>query len=294
MSEAVAMRPLWPALETLLAALDAHALEAMRAAIGGLETALDSRPRVVLLGEPNAGKTSLANALLGMALLPESALCGNTRAPVVLSHGEAAEAIAVTADGRRRLDPGALGEQAGEALTRLEIRLPLRRLTRLTVVDTPGLERDGEPPAIEMARGDTIVWCTVAGQAWKESERRAWSALPARLRARAILAVTNADMLSSQYALERVRARLQRETTGLFRDVVFTGKPRPELIGAEDPRSGIAALERAIATIEAERIRRCTLVGRRLAARLAARAAREIALRAASAPDEPMRGEVCI
>ncbi len=291
MNDAVVNRPFWPALEALMETLDQRSLEALRVAVRRLQALLDARPRVVLLGEPNAGKTSLANALLGVPLLPESALCGNTRTPIVLSHGEAAEAVAVTAEGRRPLDANAIGDCGSEAFTRLEIRLPLQRLSRLTIVDTPGLESDGQRPAVEIARGDTIVWCTMAGQAWKESERRAWSGLPAWLRTRALLAVTNADMLSSQFALERVRGRLRRETAGLFRDVVFTGKPRPELIGTGDPRTGIDSLEQAMAVLEAERMRRCTLASRRLAARLLARAGREIALRATSPPVASGPGE---
>ena len=49
-------------------------------------------------------------------------------------------------------------------------------------------------------------------QAWKETERSAWERIPARLRGRALLAVTHCDLLRRESDKEKLLARLHSET----------------------------------------------------------------------------------
>lgn len=251
-----------------VAAALSDSAEDMARALERIALILAIKPRVVLLGEVNAGKTALANALVGEPLLPESAL-GNTRTVTILSNAPAPE-VHATADGRRkRLDTAGLVAAAGATLERLEIGLPLPRLENYDLVDTPAIASIDDQPDITLSTRDLPVWCTRAGQAWKDSERRLWRSLPQRLKHRSVLAVTNADVLRDVASLEKVRARLIAETDGLFSAIVFTGKRRDDgAAPAGDPRYGTAALENAITAILTARANRNARVGQRIRARI--------------------------
>lgn len=224
-----------------------RALREFMQSVERIEQLLARRPQVVLVGEPNAGKTRLANALLGFDLLPESVLA-NTATRTVLSRAEQLVVHAVDAEGRRPIDLTGLDIFGLCKLERLEVGLPSPRLALHDVVDTPGL-REGQVLAVDLGPSDILVWCTVAGQAWKESERRAWSEVPQALRGRALLAVTNTDALKDDAETARVLARMHAETRGLFAEIVATA--RPAMTAAEETRtpSGIEQLEAAIARL---------------------------------------------
>ncbi len=223
-----------------------RALREFMHSVERIEQLLARRPKVVLVGEPNAGKTRLANALLGFDLLPESVLA-NTVTRTVLSHAAGLEVHAVTAEGRRPIDLTGLDAFGVPDLLRLEVGLPSQRLAVHDVVDTPGLRED-DALGLELSPSDVLVWCTVAGQAWKESERRAWSEVPRVHRSRAILAVTNADALKDDAETERVLARMHAETQGLFGGIVATARPDPSKDEVRNP-AGIEQLEAAIARV---------------------------------------------
>lgn len=234
-----------------------------------IDAILAMRPRVVLLGEENAGKTALANALLGETVLPEAAVA-NTRTLTILRQAAAPEIHAIFQGNRRRIVAGDIDGLASEGMQRLEIGLPLTGLAAFDIVDTPPLSDCGDCPDIALTQLDLPVWCTRATQAWKESERQLWQRLPRRLKNRAILAVTNADTLRDRHSVDRVHARLAAETAGLFSGIVFTGRAGSSETCDDDPRFGIATLQRAVEAVLAARSRRTLHVGERLRARILA------------------------
>jgi hypothetical protein len=72
---------------------------------------------------------------------------------------------------------------------------------------------------------DICIWCTLATQAWRHSERQTWLSLPPRLRAHGILVATHIDTLAYAGERERVRSRLEHEARDLFGDVVLLSVP---------------------------------------------------------------------
>ena len=114
---------------------------------------------------------------------------------------------------------------ARDDIRRLHVGAPLQRLKRLSVMDTPGLgfaDSESDQRSLQPCRNaDAVIWCTPAMQAWKASEERAWLALPKRVRARGILAVTFADAIASRADVERLMERLRAEAGSYFRKVVM-------------------------------------------------------------------------
>ena len=223
-------------------------------AFGRLEARLARPLRVAIAGEFNSGKSSLANLLLGIESLP-TAVVASTRIPTLLYYATVPEIWAIRLGGQReRLrDRRDLSERA---ILRLEVGLPSPRLRKIHIIDLPGLADprfDRGPADPFLLNMDLLLWCTVATQAWKESERAAWERLPARLRARALLIVTHGDLLREAGDEEKLMLRLRRDASG-FHDIVVISTSEAVALVRENREhwtepawhaSGAAALETA-------------------------------------------------
>ena len=190
-----------------------------------IETWLSRPPRIAISGEFNCGKSTLVNMLIGVDALPTAAV-SNTRIPTLLYFAVEPSVMAVHHDGRRHalsaLSP--IEAMASAGILRLEVGLPSERLRRVQILDLPGLDDPnvaGAPYELSQHNADAIVWCTVATQAWKESERTAWLDMPGYLRARGILLATFADLLGSADDQRSVFGRLQGEAGPHFREIVM-------------------------------------------------------------------------
>jgi len=166
-------------------------------------------PRLAVMGEGNSGKSTLANLLLGNAIIPTLQL-PNTRIPTVLLFSAKPVIAAMMTDGRKL--PFANGTPPQGEMIGVEVGLPIPHLRGCEILDFPGfadpwLGYDGTDVARH--RVDASIWCTFSTQAWKESERAAWQALRPRFRRHGLLAVTNADLLRKEQA-EKVLARLAK------------------------------------------------------------------------------------
>lgn len=176
------------------------------------------RPRVVVLGEFSAGKSTLINLLTGARSLRTQVTA--TQMPAVwMSYGEG-DPYSVDLAGVERsfdsTDPEAISV-ADTAYVRTFMKTPALELCDF--IDTPGnSDPNIAPIAWERvaALADIAVWCSPCTQAWRQSELAAWRDVPERVRARSILLLTRADKLSGDTDREKVMARVTREAGDLF------------------------------------------------------------------------------
>jgi len=149
---------------------------------------LDELFLLVIVGEFNAGKSSLINALLGAKILPEGVTPTTSRVTLIK-----------------------WGEQVGEQVVDQSFAVfthPLPLLRELNIVDTPGTNavlRQHERLTVEFVpRSDLVLFVTSADRPMTESERqfleriRAWGK-------KVILTLNKIDILQDQAAQNEVR-----------------------------------------------------------------------------------------
>ncbi len=90
-----------------------QALAVCAAGLARMEAVLTRPPRVAILGEVNSGKTSVADLLLGVGLLPSSVVA-NTRLPVLIRYAETTTLHAIGGGTRRLLTNEDIDDAAGE------------------------------------------------------------------------------------------------------------------------------------------------------------------------------------
>lgn len=176
------------------------------------------RPRIGLMGEFSAGKSTLSNLLLGARPLPEK-VTATRLSPVWISHGTESP-YRVDIDGSQ--EPISLDqlEQVPVSETRV-IRLFFESdiLELCDLIDFPGISDPNMSSDVwerVLNEVDAVIWCTHATQAWRQSEAAVWDDVPEEIRDRSILLVTRFDKLNTENDKARVLARVRRETDGLF------------------------------------------------------------------------------
>ncbi|MBS0123692.1 dynamin family protein [Thetidibacter halocola] len=216
------------------------------------------KPLVALMGEFSAGKSTLANLLLGEALSPIQATATQVP-PILYRHGEAA-AFRTRLDGTQEpLDPGDLRSATPGTTKMITIQAEADFLRACDLVDMPGTS-DPNMPADTwdslLPEVDCVLWCTPATQAWRQSEAALWERVAQPLRDRSLLVVTRMDKILTERDRLRVLRRVQQSVDGLFLDVL-PAMLLPALKAADDPQvleeTGVSALiDRLAEVIDAD------------------------------------------
>lgn len=179
------------------------------------------KPRIALMGEFSAGKSTLSNLLLGARPLPEK-VTATRLSPVWMSEGTQAP-YRVDVDGTE--EPVSLDALEGISVeeTRV-IRLFFEAdiLGACDLIDFPGISDPNMSAEVwqrVLDEVDAVLWCTHATQAWRQSEAAVWETIPQAVREKSILLVTRFDKLTTDRDRYRVMARLNKETEGLFNGI---------------------------------------------------------------------------
>jgi hypothetical protein len=229
--------------------------------------------RLAVLGESNSGKTTITNFIARGITLPVLPVA-NTRLPTLLRYAPVPRIEALFQNGQKvALTPN--DEFLVPNILRLEVGLPSEHLRRVEVLDFPGSANPlfhADVAMIPRQGVDAVIWATVATQAWRETERQAWSKLPQRLRRRGILAVTQCDLVRDETDFSKLKARLQLVQEEHFRALCFVAAERKsQMAEAGSEQHSPAALrnevERLRQGFNAERGRRAVQLTRRIASK---------------------------
>lgn len=179
------------------------------------------KPRVALMGEFSAGKSTLLNMLLAQTALPVM-ITATSMPPVWISYG-AQPARRVLHDGTEAELPKAeLTDVSLEDTKYVKLWLETEILELCDLVDMPGISDPNMPSDIWLSvfdEVDSVIWCTHATQAWRQSEAAAWEEISGRTNGHNVLAITQFDKIMSERDQSRLMNRINKETSGQFEAV---------------------------------------------------------------------------
>ncbi len=180
------------------------------------------RPRVALMGEFSAGKSTLSNLLIGKSALPVN-VTATQLPPVWLSYGDDTP-YRVDLDGEEYdFDLERLTDVKVADTSHIRIFSDAKFLDMCDLIDMPGISDPNMAAEVwqrVIHNADIVIWCSHATQAWRQSEAAVWSTMPRELYRKSILLLTRMDKLLSERDRMRVIRRVEKETEGLFRSVL--------------------------------------------------------------------------
>ncbi len=179
------------------------------------------KTRLAFMGEFSAGKSTLSKLFLGNAPLPVR-VTATRLPPIWISYGDDA-AIAVDHDGSERvIDIEDLETICVDETRMIRLYNRSETLEICDLIDMPGISDPSMSSDVWLSmieHVDSVVWCTQATQAWRQSEAAAWDLIAGRTNGDNILLVTQVDKLRADRDVERVLKRVRKETEGLFKAV---------------------------------------------------------------------------
>jgi hypothetical protein len=176
------------------------------------------KPRIALMGEFSAGKSTLSNLLMGVRPLPEK-VTATRLSPVWITYGTDAPSR-MDIDGT--IEPISIErlEEVPVNETRyISLSIEADILEVCDLIDFPGISDpnmasdvwERMPPEV-----DAVIWCSHATQAWRQSEAAVWDTMPDTVRDNSILLITRFDKLTTDRDRGRVMKRVRHETNGKF------------------------------------------------------------------------------
>ncbi len=147
------------------------------------------KPCIALMGEFSAGKSTLANLLIGSDPVPVQVVA--TRLPPVwISFGDDPP-YRVDLEGRHHaVDLMALADAPLEETAYIKLHYREDLLQHCDLMDMPGISDPNMASEVwerMLAYVHGVIWCSHATQAWRKSEADVWESIPPEVRARSLL-----------------------------------------------------------------------------------------------------------
>lgn len=169
---------------------------------------LEQPLRVVLLGLPGSGKTSVLNLLLGEELIPE----GQLHLPTIkVEAGTIPQMICTLRDGTKKIiagtDLGAL-ETLKPAFVTVQADSPaLVKINLLEIVAPDATDQLRKAIAWAAKRADVLIWCTTD---FTSVEQELWYDVPDHLKDHGLMLMTKTDLLMGQTEINTRLAQIAR------------------------------------------------------------------------------------
>ncbi|MEO0569182.1 MAG: dynamin family protein [Pseudomonadota bacterium] len=176
------------------------------------------KPRIALMGEFSAGKSTLSNLLLGARPLPEK-VTATRLSPVWMAHGNQ-EPFRIDLNGNEEpVDLSDLESIDLDTTRVIRVFFEADVLQVCDMIDFPGISDPNMSSEVwqrVLTEVDAVLWCTHATQAWRQSEAAVWDTMPDAVRERSVLLITRFDKLKTERDRARVLSRLRKEVAGKF------------------------------------------------------------------------------
>lgn len=176
------------------------------------------KPCIALMGEFSAGKSTLANLLIGSTPLPVQVIATQLP-PVWIAHGDAHPFRADLDGNQFPVDLDNLAAAPLEQTAYIKIFCAEDLLLQCDLLDMPGISDPNMSSEVwqrMISKADGVLWCSHATQAWRQSEAAVWASLPEELYRRSLLLLTRMDKITSERDRQKVIRRVRAETHGLF------------------------------------------------------------------------------
>ncbi|MEM8690757.1 MAG: dynamin family protein [Pseudomonadota bacterium] len=176
------------------------------------------KPRIALMGEFSAGKSTLSNLLIGARPLPER-VTATRLSPVWIASGAPAAHREHLDGSKSPVSVEAIGDVPIEDTRVIRLFMESDMLDSCDLIDCPGISDPNMPTEVWerlVPEIDAVIWCTHATQAWRQSEAAVWETLPSALRKRSLLLVTRFDKLTNEVDRKRVMTRVAKEAGDEF------------------------------------------------------------------------------
>jgi hypothetical protein len=227
------------------------------------------KPRIALMGEFSAGKSTLTNLLIGDTRIPMR-VTATQLPPVWLSHGTEAPYREDLSGQRYPIDGPSIDGIPVRDTAFIRLFVEAEVLEVCDIIDTPGISDPNMPAEIWQRaahEADGVIWLTHATQAWRQSEAAVWNDMPDTLRPYSMLLVTRIDKLLTERDRERVLARIGKEAGPLFREILPISLIQALEAGDSNPalweKSGGATFSEALLSLIGDLQRKIRLEGDR-------------------------------